>query len=90
MGDIRLVALSRLPPPVVADSAILSVFGSAMEARILLYCVVVAVASASITTVLLVAAADRAPKWPSNCYMKEAGAPAIWLLGVPTVAKGVI
>ena len=47
-------------------------------------------ASASIMMVIPVAVADRAPKWPSNCYMKEAGAPAIWLLGVPAVAEGVI
>ena len=32
------MALSRLPPPVVADAAMLIVFSSAMEARILLYC----------------------------------------------------
>ena len=53
------VALSRVPPPVVADPAILSIFSLAMEARILLCCVVVAAAIDSITTVLLVAAADR-------------------------------
>ena len=62
MVDRRPVELSRVPPPVVADVAMLSVFSSAMEAIILLYCVVVAAASDSITTVLLVAAADRAPK----------------------------
>ena len=44
-----------------------------------LHCVVVATVSDSITTVLLVAAADRAPKWLSNCSMKEDGAPAMWL-----------
>ena len=79
-----------MPPPVVADAAMLSVFGSGMEARILSYFVVVAVASASVTTVLPVAVADRAPKWPSNFSMKEAGAPVIWLLGVPAVAEDVI
>ena len=62
-GVIWSVALSRLLPLVVADAEMLSVFSSAMVARIFLYCVVVAVASASITTVLLMAAADRALKW---------------------------
>ena len=90
LGYRRPVALSRLLPPVVADSTMLSVFSSAIEERFVLYCVVVAVASASIMTVLLVAEADRAPKWTSDCSMKEAGAPAIWLLGVPAVEEGVI
>ena len=84
------MALSQLPPPVVADAVMLSVCRSAMEARILTYCVVVAVVSASIPTLLLVATADRAPKWLSNCSIKEAGAPTIWLPGDPAVAKGVI
>ena len=57
------MALSWLTPPVVADAAMLSVFSSAVEARILTYCVVVSVVSASITSLLLVDTADRAPKW---------------------------
>ena len=76
-GDGRLVALSRVPLTVVADAAMMRVFSLAMEAIILLYCMVVDAARDSITTVLLVAAADRAPKWPSNCSMKEAGEPAM-------------
>ena len=60
------MALSHVPPPVVADDAMLSVFSSAMEARIFLYFVVVAAASYSITEVLPVAATYRAPKWPSD------------------------
>ena len=89
-GDRRPVALSRLPPLVVADVAMLIVFSSAMGSIILSYCVVAAVAIASITTVLPVAVAERVPKCPSNCSMKEAGAPAMWLPGVPAVAEGVI
>ena len=76
-GDGRPVALSHVPPPVVADAAILSVLSLAMEVIILLYCVMVASTSDSITTVLPVAVAERAPKWPSNCSMKEAGAPTM-------------
>ena len=71
------MTLSRLPPPVVADAAILSVFSSAMVARIFSYCVVADVASASIKMVLPVAAADRAPKWTPNFPIKDAGAPAL-------------
>ena len=41
------------------------------------HCVVVADACDSITAVLLVAAADRTPKWLSKLSMKEAGAPAM-------------
>ena len=78
MGDVQPVAVSHVPPPVVADAAMLSVFSSAMEARILLYCVVVATSSDSITMVLLVAALDRGPKWKSNCSTKEARAPMTW------------
>ena len=77
VGVRRPVALPRLPSPAVADAEMLIVFSSSMEARILLYCMVVAVARASVTAVLLVAAADRAPKLPSSCFMKEAGAPVI-------------
>ena len=84
-GDGRTVALSRVPPPVVTDAAMLSVFSSSMEARIFSYCVVVAAASASITMVLLVDVADRTPKWTSKFSMKEAGAPAMCLPGVPAV-----
>ena len=84
------MALLRVLAPVVADSAMLSVFRSAMEAKILLYFVVVAAASDSITTVLLVAATDRAPKWLSNCSMKEAGAPAMWLPFGSAVVRGEI
>ena len=83
MGDGQPVVLSHVPPMVIADAAMLSVFSSTMEARIVLYCVVVASASYSITTVLLVAAADRAPKCPSKCSMKKARVPAMWLPGVP-------
>ena len=46
--------------------------------------------SASITTVLPVAVEDRDPKSTSNFSMKEAGAPAIWLPGVPAVVEGLI
>ena len=76
-GVRRPVALSRFPPPVVADAVMLSVFSSSMEARILSYCRVVDVASAYITTVLPVAASDRAPKWLSNWSINNAGAPAL-------------
>ena len=76
-GDRHPVALSRLLPPVVAAAAIIRVYRSAMVHRIFLYCMVVAIASASITTVLPVAAADRDPKWPSNCSIKDIGAPAL-------------
>ena len=69
------MVLSRLPLPVVTDTEMLRVFSSAMIAIIFLYCVVVAVASASITAVLPVDAADRAPKWPSKCSIKDARAP---------------
>ena len=58
-GDGQPVALSRVPPPVVAYAAMLSVFISAMEARVLLYCMVVAAASDYITMMLPVAAAYR-------------------------------
>ena len=88
LGDGQPVALSHVPPMVIADAAMLSVFSSAMEARIVLYCVVVATASDSITAVLLVAAAERAPEWRSNCSTKEAGVPAMWLPGVPAVCVG--
>ena len=71
------MVLSQVPLPVVADAAKLSVFSSSMESIILLYCVVVAAASDSITTGLPVVAVDRVPKWPSNCSMKEAGEPAM-------------
>ena len=77
LGDRRPVALSRLLPLVVVDAAMLIIFSSAIGANFLLYCVMVAVASASIKTVLPVAAADRDPKWPSNFSMKEAGAPTL-------------
>ena len=89
-GVRRPVALSPLSPPVVSDAVMLSVFSSAVVAIILSYCVVVDVASASITTVLPVAAADRVPKWPSIFSIKDAGAPALLLLAVPAVAEGVI
>ena len=46
--------------------------------------------SASITTVLLVAAADREPKCPSNFSIKESGAPAMWILGVPAVVEVIL
>ena len=84
------MALLRVPPPVVADAAVLSVSSSAMEAKILLYCVVVAAAIDSITAVLTVAAADRAPKWQLNSSMKETGAPTMWLLCGPAVVGGEI
>ena len=84
------MALLSVLPPVVADSVMLSVFRSAMEANILLYFVVVAAASDSITTVLPVVAADRAPKWPSKFSMKEAGAPTMWLPCGPTMVGGEI
>ena len=51
---------------------------------------VVAVASASITTVLPVAAADMAPKWSSDCSIKDAGALSTWLPAVPAVAEVVM
>ena len=89
-GDGGPVELSRVLPPVVTDVAMLSVFRSVMEAIILSYCVVVAAASASITTVLPVAAAERALKWPSNYSMKESGAPVMWIPGVPVVVGGEI
>ena len=65
-GGGQPVALSRVLPQVVTDAAMLSIFSSAMEARIFLYFVVVAAASYSITEVLPVAATYRAPKWPSD------------------------
>ena len=37
LGDGQPVAFLRVPPPVVTDDAMLSVFRSAMEARIFLY-----------------------------------------------------
>ena len=89
-GGGRPVALSHVLPPVIADSVMLSVFSSAIEAIILLYCVVVVAASDSITTVLPLGAADKAPKWTSNCSMKEAREPAMWLPGGPTVVGGEI
>ena len=73
------MALSCVPPLVVADAAMLSVFSLAMESRILLYCVVVVAASDSITAVLPVAAVDRAPKWMFNCSMMEVVTLAMWL-----------
>ena len=79
------MALLHVPLPVVGDAAMLSVFRSAMDSRILLYYVLVDAACDSITVVLLVAAADMVPKWSSNFSMKYAGAPAIWLPGVPAV-----
>ena len=56
------MALAQLPPPIVADAVMLRVFSSAMMAITLSYYVVVPVGSASITTVLPVAAEDSAPK----------------------------
>ena len=82
------MALSRVLPQVVADPVILSVFSSAMDTRILIYCVVVAAVSDSIATVLPVDAADRALECPSNLSMKEARAPAMWLPGVTAVGGG--
>ena len=84
------MALSRVPPPVVVDAAMLSVLSSAMEAKIMLYCVVVVAASDSIMTVMPVAETDRSPKWLSNYSIKEAGAPAMWLPCGPAVVGGEI
>ena len=82
------MALSRLPPPVFAASAILRVFSSDMEARSFLYCVAVAVASASITTVLPVAAEDRALKWPLNYSIKDAWGALALTLGRSFCGRG--
>ena len=82
------MALSRVLPQVVADPVILSVFSSAMDTIILIYCVVVAAVSDSIATVLPVDAADRALECPSNFSMKEARAPAMWLPGGTAVMGG--
>ena len=64
LGVRQPVVLSRLPPPVVTDAEMMRVFSSDMVDRILSYCMLVAVASAFIATVLPLAAVDRAPKWP--------------------------